>query len=188
MLRAEHAPPHLQRLALEQDAVSLAGIEDLPGDEARVEGGDDEPFLELGLIGLSYLVEVALCAVGLLHLRVAKDHDDEDDLWLIPTAEVPLTNLHRDEILSPGELPLNYVAFTPCFRREKAAAGRDTRGIKRLHQFEKVEMYRFVEPSQSPAALDQLIAEPDIHQDCSRYDSIQIASINNSHVFPPLLA
>ena len=76
-------------------------------------------------------------------------HDEEDDLWLIPTAEVPVTNLHRDEILSADELPLYYVAHTPCFRREKAAAGRDTRGIKRVHQFNKVEMYKFVEPETS---------------------------------------
>ena len=72
--------------------------------------------------------------------------DDEDDLWLLPTAEMAITNMHRDEILDPGSLPIRYVAHTPCFRREKAAAGRDTRGIKRVHQFEKVEMYRFVEP------------------------------------------
>ncbi len=63
-------------------------------------------------------------------------HDEEDDLWLIPSAEVPLTGLHRDEILEPGALPISYVAYTPCFRREKAAAGRDTRGIKRVHQFD----------------------------------------------------
>ena len=86
-------------------------------------------------------------------------HDDEDDLWLVPTAEVPITNLHGEEILPHGLLPLNYVAHTPCFRREKAAAGKDTRGMKRVHQFEKVEMYRFVEPEESPAALDQLVAD-----------------------------
>ena len=84
-----------------------------------------------------------------------KDH--QDDLWLIPTAEVPVTNLHREEILEPGTLPLKYVAFTPCFRREKMSAGRDTRGIKRGHQFDKVEMVNFVEPDQSDAALDQLV-------------------------------
>ena len=84
-------------------------------------------------------------------------HDDEDDLWLIPTAEVPLTSLHRDEILEPGTLPLKYVAHTPCFRREKAAAGRDVRGIKRVHQFDKVELYQFVEPEQSDAALEALL-------------------------------
>ena len=84
-------------------------------------------------------------------------HDDEDDLWLVPTAEVPITNLHRDEILPPGSLPTYYVAQTPCFRREKAAAGRDTRGIKRVHQFNKVEMYKFVEPETSDAELDRLL-------------------------------
>ena len=84
-------------------------------------------------------------------------HDDEDDLWLVPTAEVPLTNLFRDEILLPGTLPLYYVSQTPCFRRERAAAGRDTRGIKRVHQFEKVEMYKFVEPSASESELQSLL-------------------------------
>ena len=85
--------------------------------------------------------------------------DDEDDLWLLPTAEMAITNMHRDEILQPDTLPLKYVAHTPCFRREKAAAGRDTRGIKRVHQFEKVEMYRFVEPQDSAAALQSLLSE-----------------------------
>ncbi len=86
-------------------------------------------------------------------------HDAEDDLWMIPTAEVPLTSLHRDEILPPGSLPLRYTAYTPCFRREKAAAGRDTRGIKRVHQFDKVEMYKFVEPETSDAELEKLVAD-----------------------------
>lgn len=85
--------------------------------------------------------------------------DDEDDLWLLPTAEMAITNMHRGEILAPGTLPLRYVAHTPCFRREKAAAGRDTRGIKRVHQFEKVEMYRFVEPHASEDALLELLGE-----------------------------
>ena len=85
-------------------------------------------------------------------------HDNEDDLWMIPTAEVPITSMHRDEILNPKNLPLHYVAHTPCFRREKAAAGRDTRGIKRVHQFEKVEMYKLVEPENSPQALAELVS------------------------------
>ena len=89
-------------------------------------------------------------------------HDEEDDLWLIPTAEVPLTNLHRDEVLAPGTLPLRYTASTPCFRREKAAAGRDTRGIKRVHQFQKVEMYKFVEPETSERELDGLVADAEM--------------------------
>ena len=83
--------------------------------------------------------------------------DAEEDLYLIPTAEVPITNLHRDEIIPPADLPMRYVACTPCFRREKVAAGRDVRGIKRVHQFEKVEMYQFVEPEQSDDVLLQML-------------------------------
>ncbi|MQF83163.1 serine--tRNA ligase [SAR202 cluster bacterium AD-802-E10_MRT_200m] len=83
--------------------------------------------------------------------------DIEEDLWLIPTAEVPLTNLHRDEILQGSDLPIYYVASTPCFRREKTAAGRDTRGIKRVHQFDKVEMYKFVTPERSSDELESLV-------------------------------
>ncbi|MEE9249008.1 MAG: serine--tRNA ligase [Dehalococcoidia bacterium] len=86
-------------------------------------------------------------------------HDAEDDLWFIPTAEVPLTNLHRDEILPPGTLPIHYVAYTPCFRREKMSAGRDTRGIKRGHQFDKVEMYKFVEPLTSEDELQRMVSD-----------------------------
>ena len=95
-------------------------------------------------------------------------HDDEDDLWLVPTAEVPITNLHRDEILNPDSLPLYYVAQTPCFRREKAAAGRDTRGIKRVHQFNKVEMYKFVTPETSDNELESLLA--DAEDVCQKLD------------------
>ena len=93
-------------------------------------------------------------------------HDDEDDLWLIPTAEVPITNLYRDEILPPDSLPRFFVAQTPCFRREKAAAGRDTRGIKRVHQFNKVEMYKFVSPETSDAELTRLLS--DAEEVCQR--------------------
>ena len=83
--------------------------------------------------------------------------DVEDDLWLLPTAEVAITNLHRDEILEADQLPLNYVAYTPCFRREKMSAGRDVRGIKRGHQFDKVEMYKFVTPETSYQELETLV-------------------------------
>ncbi len=86
-------------------------------------------------------------------------HDAEEDYWFVPTAEVALTNLHRDEILEPDSIPLHYVAFTPCFRREKMSAGRDVRGIKRVHQFNKVELYRFVEPEGSEAALKALVED-----------------------------
>lgn len=79
----------------------------------------------------------------------------EDFMWL-GTAEIALTNLHRDEILTEAELPLNYTAYTPCFRREKMSAGRDVRGIKRGHQFDKVEMYKFATPDKSYEALEEL--------------------------------
>jgi seryl-tRNA synthetase len=83
--------------------------------------------------------------------------DCEEDLWFVPTAEVPVTNLYRDEILEPGRLPISHVAYTPCFRREKMSAGRDVRGIKRGHQFDKVEMVKFVDPATSDADLDALV-------------------------------
>ena len=100
------------------------------------------------------------CLVGTGNLpKFAENlyHDAEEDFWLIPTAEVPLTNLHRDEILDRGELPKRYVAYTPCFRRERMSAGRDVRGIKRGHQFDKVEMVKLVEPSRSDEELCSLI-------------------------------
>jgi len=86
-------------------------------------------------------------------------HDAEDDFWFIPTAEVPLTNLHRGEILSADSLPLSYVAYTPCFRREKMSAGTDTRGIKRGHQFDKVELYKFTDAESSDQELERLVAD-----------------------------
>ena len=82
--------------------------------------------------------------------------DFEDDLWLIPTAEVPVTNLYMDEILEAEQLPINHVAYTPCFRREKMSAGKETRGLKRGHQFDKVEMVKFCTPETSDEELDRL--------------------------------
>jgi seryl-tRNA synthetase len=102
------------------------------------------------------------CMVGSGNLPKFGDnlyHDEEDDFWFIPTAEVPLTNLHRDEILSADSLPLHYVAYTPCFRREKMAAGTDTRGIKRGHQFDKVELYKVTDPESSDEELEKLVAD-----------------------------
>jgi seryl-tRNA synthetase len=84
-------------------------------------------------------------------------HDAEEDLWLLPTAEVVLVNIHGDEILEPGTIPLGYCAYSPCFRREKFSLGRDVRGIKRGHQFDKVEMVRVVEPAESDTALDVML-------------------------------
>ena len=83
----------------------------------------------------------------------------EDDLWLTPTAEVPVTSLHRDEVLPADQLPLKYAAYTPCFRREAGSYGRDTRGLIRLHQFNKVELYWFVRPEESAAAHQQITAD-----------------------------
>jgi seryl-tRNA synthetase len=85
-------------------------------------------------------------------------HLPEDDLYLVGTSEVPLASMHAGEILEAGDLPLRYAGFSPCFRREAGAAGKDTRGMFRVHQFDKVEMFAFVEPSQSPAEHDRLLA------------------------------
>ena len=112
-----------------------------------------------------------LCMWGARQLPKFRDnlyHDVEDDLWLVPTAEVPITNLHRDEILDADQLPLNYCAYTPCFRREKMSAGRDVRGIKRGHQFDKVEMYKFVRPETSYDELERLRA--DAEETCRRLE------------------
>jgi seryl-tRNA synthetase len=80
-----------------------------------------------------------------------------DDLFLVPTAEVPLTNFHREQILEPEALPIAYTAYTPCFRREAGAAGKDTRGLLRLHQFDKVELVRFERQERSFEALEELV-------------------------------
>lgn len=81
----------------------------------------------------------------------------DDDLWLVPTAEVPVTNIHRDEVLNESELPIKYVAYSACFRREAGSYGKDTRGLQRLHQFNKVEMVQFVHPERSYEAWEGLI-------------------------------
>src|SRR5579884_4465968 len=100
------------------------------------------------------------CLVGTGQLPKFADnlyHDVEDDFWMVPTAEVPVTNLHRDELLDAETLPRRYVAYTPCFRREKMSAGRDVRGIKRGHQFDKVEMVKLCTPETSDAELSSLL-------------------------------
>jgi seryl-tRNA synthetase len=84
---------------------------------------------------------------------------ESDDLFLIPTAEVPVTNLHRDELLPGDRLPIAYTAYSPCFRREAGSAGKDTRGLLRLHQFDKVEMVRFERPEASDEALERLVGQ-----------------------------
>jgi seryl-tRNA synthetase len=118
----------------------------------------DHGYLE---VSLPYLVKRATMVASGNLPKFADNlyHDDEDDLWLIPTAEVPITSLHADEVLSVDSLPIYYVAYTACFRREKAAAGKDTRGIKRVNQFNKVEMYKIVTADQSDFELEKLLAD-----------------------------
>jgi len=102
------------------------------------------------------------CLVGTGQLPKFADtvyRDIEDDLWLVPTAEVPVTNLYRDEVLEADALPIRHAAYSPCFRREKMSAGRDVRGIKRGHQFDKVELVKFVRPETSDAELASLVAD-----------------------------
>ena len=86
-------------------------------------------------------------------------HTEKDDLYLAPTAEVPVTNFHRNEILEYSRLPINYVAYTPCFRRESGSYGKDTRGLLRVHQFNKVELVKFTLPEESYLELDKLIRQ-----------------------------
>ena len=102
------------------------------------------------------------CLVGAGQLPKFRENiyrDAEDDLWLIGTAEIPLTNLHREEILDGSRLPLYYVGYSACFRREKMSAGRDVRGLKRGHQFDKVELYKFTTPETSDDELEKLLAD-----------------------------
>lgn len=99
------------------------------------------------------------CLVGTGQLPKFGDqvyHSPEDDLYLIPTAEVPVTNLHREEIVANDKLPINYAAFTPCFRREAGSAGLGTRGLIRMHQFDKVELVKITTPESSMAELETL--------------------------------
>ncbi|HPN51286.1 MAG TPA: serine--tRNA ligase [Anaerolineaceae bacterium] len=86
-----------------------------------------------------------------------KDH--EEDLWMVPTAEVPLTGLHMGDVIDEAALPMHYTAYTPCFRREKMSAGRDVRGIKRGHQFDKVEMYKYCRPEDSAREHEAMLAD-----------------------------
>ncbi len=119
-------------------------------DNAREHG-----FVELYLPNL-VREEMFYGAAQFPKFRDAVYYDADADLYMLPTAEVAITNLHRDEILDESMLPLYYAAHTPCYRRERMAAGRDVRGIKRVHQFEKVELYKFTSPETSYAELESL--------------------------------
>jgi seryl-tRNA synthetase len=110
--------------------------------------------------------EQALWAAGQLpKFRDNLYRDEESGLWLVPTAEVPITSLYADEILEGAQLPIHHVAYTPCFRKEQLSAGRDVRGIKRGHQFDKVEMYMFERPEASYEALEKLRRDA---EECAR--------------------
>jgi seryl-tRNA synthetase len=106
---------------------------------------------------------VALTETMMSTGHLPKSADDmyeipRDDLWMIPTAEVPLTSMNRDQILDESSLPLRLTALTPCFRREAGAAGRDTRGLLRVHEFDKVELFAYCTPDQAPAAQADILA------------------------------
>ena len=124
------------------------------------------------------------CLIGASQLPKFADNlytDQEDDLWFVPTAEVPLTNLHRDEIIASGALPFNYVAYTACFRREKMSAGKDTRGIKRGHQFDKVELYKFTEPETSYDELEKMLI--DAEEVCQKLElPYRVSQLNTSEL------
>jgi len=111
--------------------------------------------------GLPFMVkeEVMLGAGQLPKFRDNLYHDGERDAWFVPTAEVPLTGLHLGDMLDGAELPLNYTAYTPCFRKENLAAGKDTRGIKRGFQFDKVELYKYCKPEDSEQELQNMLAD-----------------------------
>ncbi|MBI4543622.1 MAG: serine--tRNA ligase [Gemmatimonadetes bacterium] len=120
-------------------------------------------------------------ALGTGHLpKFGEDMYDvaADGLYLVPTAEVPVTNLHAEELLPPDALPLRYVAYTPCFRREAGAHGKETRGLVRVHQFDKVELVRFERPDAAPAALEELTghAEAVLQQLGLRYRVVLLAA------------
>ncbi|MBC8171517.1 MAG: serine--tRNA ligase, partial [Anaerolineae bacterium] len=120
-------------------------------DQARVKGFEE--------VYLPYMVKEPMLygSAQFPKFRDVVYSDPDADVYMLPTAEVAITNMFRDEILDEAQLPLYYVGHTPCFRREKTSAGRDVRGIKRVHQFEKVEMYKFTTPETSYAELEALV-------------------------------
>ncbi len=170
--KLEHAQAHweigerLGILDLEAAArMSGSGFILLKGEGARLERALINWFLDVHReqgyqeINAPYLVrDHAVLGTGQLP-KLADDmyQTTGDGLWLIPTAEVSVTNIHRESILGPSELPRRYVSFSPCFRREAGSAGKDTRGMLRVHQFHKVEMVRFCRPEDSESELEELV-------------------------------
>jgi seryl-tRNA synthetase len=151
--------------------ISGSGFPVLRGAGARLQRGLINFFLDRHVqendyveLRVPYLVtRETLTGTGQLPKFADESYQTErDDLWLIPTAEVPVTNLHRDEILEAEGLPVRYTAYSPCFRREAGAAGKDTRGLLRVHQFDKVELVRYETPERSRQALEELTREAEI--------------------------
>jgi seryl-tRNA synthetase len=148
--------------------ISGSGFPVLRGLGARLQRGLIDFFLDVHTtehgyteLRVPYLVtQTSMVGTGQLPKFADESYQTErDDLWLIPTAEVPVTNLHRDEMLGLEDLPVRYTAYTPCFRREAGAAGKDTRGLLRVHQFDKVELVRYELPERSLEALEELTGE-----------------------------
>ena len=151
--------------------ISGSGFPVLKGRGARLQRGLIDYFLDVHTVEhgytevrVPYLVNAdAMTGTGQLPKFSEESYFSErDDLWLIPTAEVPVTNLHRDELLSLDELPVRYTAYSPCFRREAGAAGKDTRGLLRVHQFDKVELVRYETPERSLEALEELTRHAEV--------------------------
>ena len=151
--------------------ISGSGFSVLKGMGARLQRGLIDYFLDVHTrehgyteVRVPYLVtRQTMIGTGQLPKFEEESYVTErDDLWLIPTAEVPITNLHRDEILNGTELPTRYVGYSPCFRREAGAAGKDTRGLLRIHQFDKVELVRYEHPETSREALEELTREAEV--------------------------
>ena len=148
--------------------ISGSGFPVLVGYGARLQRGLIDFFLDVHVeehgyteVRVPYLVTPdSMTGTGQLPKFAEESYRTErDDLWLVPTAEVPVTNLHRDEILSLDDLPVRYTAYSPCFRREAGAAGKDTRGLLRVHQFDKVELVRYELPERGREALEELTAQ-----------------------------
>ena len=148
--------------------ISGSGFPVLKGKGARLQRGLINFFLDVHTgehgyteVRVPYLVTAdSMRATGQLPKFADESYETErDGLWLVPTAEVPVTNLHRDELLPMDALPVRYTAYSPCFRREAGAAGKDTRGLLRVHQFDKVELVRYEAPERSLEALEELTRE-----------------------------
>jgi seryl-tRNA synthetase len=151
--------------------VSGSGFPVLRGHGARLQRGLINWFLDVHVrehgyeeVRVPYLVTPeTMTGTGQLPKFAEESYlSERDGLYLIPTAEVPVTNLHREELLGPDDLPKRYTAYSPCFRREAGAAGKDTRGLLRVHQFDKVELVRYEAPERSEEALEELTREAEV--------------------------